>query len=282
MTNNLVDQCNAETVVIPQGGAEWVDPDWSFPSLPITHTGSHDELVRESAQIARKYRLDQDYDSVRQDYLRVSFLLNQYGLLAPAFRDQPKLRPREKNLILVNDQTVIDCHWLWSRREDVDPKWPELVELFSNPTSFDCDSVNFLLAEKNWSGNFKADELMFLTRRQQAQLRQLRTSEMKLRHSEIFDGKANKGEERRVGRIPAELAHVRRVINEWAERNHRVRGQQRSYQALWIARELLGPDARIEAIAEVAGLQLGEPPLHKRTVADKLKLLWTQFNAAKV
>ncbi len=253
--------------------------DFRYPDLPLNMSNiTHEQLVDRAEQLASRYRKEKNYLAVRDEYLQVSFGLNQFGLLAPLFREQPRIpflvteRNQSHDQLLI-DQIVIECHWLWSRKERVSPRWRELKRIYSS-SNFDCDAVAESIADNEWTSDFRAEDLLSLSPRQQVQLVQLRNNDLKERWRLIIDGKSGyDSSTRRSKRTRAKISIVRSTIINSADRNHRIRGQEEVYEALWLARELLHQDASLAQIAELTALQLGVKPLSPRTVSDKLKIL---------
>lgn len=267
---------NGEPEAIPRTGARGGKS--PFPVLPLSISEvTHDALVARSIELAICFRRDKDYNAIRDEFVKVSLALNQFGLLAPAFRDQPKM-PYKRGLWkaytpLLIDQIVIDCHWLHCRHEQVIPRWPELRSMFAPSGKFDCETLASLVAAKNWSADFRADELMRLSDRQQAQLMQVRSKAMKERFRDLLEGKGSWDSDGARKRTKPKASTVRSAITNWADRNHRVRGQEDVYESIWLAMEVLGPRAQNKEIAEMVALRCGVPPLHPRTMAGKITTL---------
>lgn len=253
-------------------------PPW-WPDLPLTITGeTQQSLANLLTDLTRTYRDTKNYWNVRNDFVRTSLALNQLGLMAPAFRDQPRIpyikkdrNPAHQQLLI--DQIIIDCHWLHCREERINPRWPELRSMFAPGSVFDCQVVSNRIAERNWSSDFRTNELFLLPRRQQVQLVQLRTNEHKENHRRLMEGSMGFESSGTRIRERAKVVPVRAAINEWASRTHQIRGHEEAYEALWLATQLLGPDASNPQIAELAALQHGTAPLNPRTVAGKRKQL---------
>lgn len=250
-----------------------------YPPLPLDLSEvKHEYLVSCLIEITAEYRVDRDYEAIRDRFVYVSLALNQFGLLAPAFRNQPRIpyaksQRDDSHRQLLIDELIIDCHWLYCRRESVNPRWPELKSMFSHTSPFDCSLVCDRIAKKTWSKSFRADELLQLSTRQQHQLLQLRVEHQKELYRSLVEGKKQLGSGTKSSRDIAQVTPVRKAINDWAERTHQIRGHQEFYQALWVAKKLLGQDAPIKHVAELAGLQCGTKILSSRTVSEKLKQL---------
>lgn len=250
-----------------------------YPVLPLDLSNlSHEHLVSKANELACRYRREKDYLEIRDEFVFVSLALNQFGLLAPAFRDQPRIpffqkQRDDSHKQLLIDQIVIDCHWVYCSREEVAALWTELKAMFDHESPFDCAVVCQRMAAKNWSKEFRADELLRLSNRQQHQLMQIRAEKLKDQYRLLIEGGNQLTLEGKTIRFSAQVLPIRKAITEWADRTHQVRGHQDMYQALWVARELLGHDAPIKHVADLAALQCGIKPRSPRTVAEKLKKL---------
>lgn len=238
--------------------------------------------VADISRIAQEFRANIDYGSLRDDYMSASMAANNFGLMSPSFRDYPKIPGlkaewhRHKQMLI--DQVVIDCHWLYCRGEEVVAKWPEIQRMFDRSKSFAAEDMAELIARKNWSSGFKAGGLLSLTRRQQCALVQIRDDSIKKKMRFLMDGGSESlgvglnGKDRKR-HIPSPLVEVRRRIREWAEVRSSIKPSVLMYESLWFARELLGQDATLAQLAELAALRCGCKPLSPKTVQEKLKAL---------
>lgn len=249
----------------------------AYPAMPLeAGCTSQSSLEEALVKIAVSFRRDQNYAVIRDEFVRVSLALNQLGLLAPAFRDQPRI-PYDRKLWskctqLLIDLIVIDCHWLFCRGERVSPRWAELKGVFDHATPFDCALIAEQVGAKNWTPDFRVDELIRLSRRQQLQLVQLRGEAVRQSFRVVLDG-GRAFEDGKAKRIRPLIADVRAKITDWADRNHRVQGHEMMYESLWLASALLGGDASVRDIGELAALRCGRRPLDRKTVEGKLKVL---------
>lgn len=251
---------------------------YTYPALPLCLDGlTHDAMVKRSVEVASQFRRDRDYSAIRAEFLHVSLALNQFGLLAPAFRDQPKIpynkKEWEKHTQLLNDQIVIDLHWLHCRGERLLPRWPELKSLLQHAGEFDCDAIAQQIAKRVWTCDFRVNELITVCPRQQTQLMQLRSNEMKERFRTLLEGKSKLEDGKRTSRVKAEVSAVRMAIATWADGNHRVRGQEEIYESIWLAMRLLGSKAKPKEIANLAAFRCGAKPLDRKTVIGKVDTL---------
>ena len=272
---NIPANATDATITSKISGASW-------PTLPIELTSiTQSSLSSSIVKLASDYRHRKHYHAIRGEFIRVSLALNQLALLAPVFRDQPRIPyakkdRNESHRQLLIDQIVIDCHWLYCRREKIEPRWNELRSIFDANGIFDCSMISDRLAARNWSSAFRANDLLLLNNRQQMQLVQLRTDDRKEKHRQLLEGARTLGGagEKNV-RKAAEVTRIRLAINNWADQAHQIRGHEKMYESIWIARELLGRGASNKQIADLAALRCGCTPLNPRTVSGKIVRLDT-------
>ena len=248
----------------------------SYPVLPLSLEGvTHESLVERSIRLASQFRRDRDYKAIRTEFLHVSMALNQFGMQAPVFRDQPKMPYKkaewQRYTHLLNDQIVIDLHWLHCRGERLLPRWPELKSLLQHADGFDCDAIAEQIAERGWTCDFRVNELITVCPRQQTQLMQLRSKDMKEHFRLLLEGKSELEDGKRARRTKAEVSAVRMAIATWVDGNHRVRGQEEMYESIWLAMRLLGSKAKPEEIAILAAYRCGVKPLNRKTMVGKIK-----------
>lgn len=209
-----------------------------------------------------------DYHLIRDEYCRLSILLNLQGRLAPAFRPKPNPGKRKGNPVFLEihrDQVVIDCHWLYCRRQMVKVRDSEFRPLFRRAQPFPFD-LAWTFANKVWKKAHRADEAFSLTPFQQCQLAALRGVRVSTRFTAALEGVRKPG-----ARIPPKVALVRQRLAEWCERNRRIVPLFDDYERLWLAREVLGPDASVSLIAELFALMTGQDVRAEKTISDKLK-----------
>lgn len=73
--------------------------------------------------------------------------------------------------------------------------------------------------------------------------------------------------------LPSPVARVSMALQEWCDDDPRVESQFEAYKAIYRAYWLLGPTAKVTALAELAGLIQGSLPLSPRTLTCKLEKL---------
>lgn len=232
----------------------------------------YEQLLQEMAGLTKRYNSGESYSTLRKDYLRASLELNKHGLIAPAFRHQPKIpyyknkRNSDHEQLLV-DQIIIDCHWLHCKGYCINCKHVEYDDLFDKTAKpFDFD-LAMKFAKSNWKRGFRANEMLSLTQFQQHQLLQLCSQENRDHLKRLVDGDCDPVNKVRT---PAEEVAVRRIINAWAERKVQIRGQQHVYVALWRSRELLGHDTPASQIGALTAMMVGTKQLADKTIRDKL------------
>lgn len=219
-----------------------------------------------------------DYPRIQPEFIRLSMLLNEQRLLAPAFRPRPKVGLPKGHLTFMaihHDQIIIDCHWLHCRNEAVVPRDEHMQPLFDLSKPFSLDLAREF-AEQGWTRKHRIEQLLVLTPRQQCQLATLR--------GKTIDGRfeaALKGIGKGHARIQPKITAVRLELYEWAERNKGVRRLLKDYESLWLARELLGNAAPIRQIAELFALISGRPKLDDKTVRGKLETLEKHIGGTK-
>lgn len=223
-------------------------------------------------------RLHKDYSRISDEFVDLSFILNNQCQLAPAFRLQPTVglaKGHPTYIEIHRDQIFVDCHWLHCRREQIGTHDPELQPLFDLDEEFKYD-LALEFANKNWTKKHRIGQLLVLTNRQQCQLATLR--------SEVVEGKlqaALMGVGKGPARKPPKVTAVRLKLHEWAERNRGVQKHLKDYENLWLARELLGDAAPIRQVAELFGLMSGKPKLDDKTVKGKLATLFKNIGGTK-
>ncbi len=230
------------------------------------------QLVQEMKSLTKRYNSGESYSTLRNDYLRASLELNKLGLIAPAFRHQPKIpfyknkRSDDHKQLLV-DQIIIDCHWLHCKGCCVNCKHVEYDELFDKVAKpFDFD-LALKFAKSNWKREFRANDMLGLTQFQQFQMLQLCSKENRDHLKRLVDGDCDRTNKVRT---PAEEVAVRRAVNAWAERKPQIRDQRHVYVALWRSRELLGYGAPVRQIGALTAMMIGAEQLADRTIRDKL------------
>ncbi|MBV5347347.1 hypothetical protein JZU46_03905 [bacterium] len=248
---------------------------YEFPITSGTHPSVLD-LGIALQSLTDVFRATKDYSLVREQFCAISIALNTQGLWAPRFRPQPKVRPdavkHSANDPLHLDHLVIDAHWLWANK---------LITAFSGKYGRLLDSTqpfDFALAaeyaREKWSSDFRASEFE-LAKQVQWQLCTTKSKWHADQHRMLFDGD-------RPGktRAPARIKPIKTAISSWAFSNHRIRGEEPSYAALWAAREMLGSKETFREIGILAGRIVGVSPLDASTVSKKLQRLDLRLAAA--
>lgn len=240
-------------------------------TFPITDTSDLPDL---DDHLTRMHALNEElcrhgnYDKVRDDYCRLSILMNLAGRIAPAFR--PELVTGKKFgsqvfLAIHRDHLVIDCHWLHVTKAllNVRSKDVEFASMFKSTKPFPFD-LAWSFASKKWGANHRALDMLRLTDFQQCQLAGLRSDELKARIIGLTEGC------RRDGRYyPSPLALFERGLNAWCEREKRIVKHRDGYLAVWKARSFLGNGASVRQIGQLAALMLGETPKDDKTIRSR-------------
>ena len=260
----------SEAKVLPARGGSG----YEFPNTSVTHSSALDLRIALQS-LTDVFRATKDYSLVREQFCAISIALNTLGLWAPRFRPQPKVRPDAvkhfANDPLHLDHLVIDAHWLWANK---------LVTAFSGTYGQLLDSTrpfDFAMAAKyaqeKWSSDFRASDFE-LANQVQWQLCTTKSKWHADQHRALFDGdRAGKT------RAPARIKPIKTAISSWAFSNHRIRGEEPSYGALWAAREMLGRKTTLREIGVLAGRIVGAFPLDASTVSKKLQRLDSRLAA---
>lgn len=245
-----------------------VDHEFPVTYVPAIIDGC--DPLRELHLIGQDLARHKDYRQIRAAYCKQSLLLNQVGKLAPAYR--PVLVPGAPHNDLVyqlihRDQVVIDLHWCFATQMSLSPTEAEHASLFADPSHFNLEAA-WVISGKKWRKGFRADQALSLTTLQQCQLLAIRGAELQAICKSLGDGWRASG-----GKEAGRFARFKRALGEWCERDARMLEHRRSYEMLWLARELLGSSATPIQIAKLHALMVGEAVLGRVTVRDKLKKL---------
>lgn len=265
---------SAKPAVEPVETIELIKP---ADSLETTKPATAD-TVDQLKELLKELHAHKNYSLIRIEFVELSALLNNQGLLAPAFRPQPMLglvKGSPTYMDIHRDQIGLDCHWLHCRREMVVTRDEELRPLFDPDGTFPF-ALAKEFAQQVWTKKHRIEQLLVLTHRQQCQLATLRGKNVEGRFEAALKG-IGKGR----GRVPPKVTAVRLQLYEWAERNKGVRPLLKDYENLWLAKELLGNAAPIRQIAELFSLVSGKPKLDDKTVKGKLETLGKNIGGTK-
>lgn len=252
-----------------RGDAE-PDAPTSFPLSDVSALPQAVDLRGQLSVLVGELRVHGDYRRIRDEYCRISILLNLDGFWAPAFR--PAVKPGKAKghnvyFEIHRDQLVIDCHWLHSKKERVKARDDGYMPLFNHRHEFPFE-LAWKFAREEWTAKHRADESLMLTSRQQCQLAAIRGKRVDGRFAAALDGGKNSR-----GRVPPKVAALRQQLNEWGERNKGIVKHLDDYEHLWLSREVLGTDAPVSQIVELFALVTGKTPKDEKTVREKLKTL---------
>lgn len=244
--------------------------DHEFPFAQVPELVDDSNPHRELHLIAQELACHKDYRRVRAAYCEQSLLLNQVGRLAPAYRPTlvsgaPHNDPVHQ--LIHRDQVVIDLHWCFATQMSLSPTEAAHVALFADPSRFNLEAA-WAISGKKWRKGFRSDQALSLTILQQCQLLAIRGAGLLATCKSLGDGWRASG-----GKEAGRFARFKRALGEWCERDPRMLEHRRSYEMLWLARELLGSSATPIQIAKLHALMVGEAELGRVTVRDKLKKL---------
>jgi hypothetical protein len=282
LMDSLVTECQSENMTVVQpsidlrvsvASSSASVNSYSFPveCIDANHL-VFDNLAKRMSELVESWRKHGDYMQIRDEYCELAIALNYEGLLAPAYREMPKNPPPGStwepiNLLLHQDRVVIECHWLRCRHELVltrDNKYQALFDV-TVPFHFDL-AASF--ASEGWKSNHRTDEALYLTTWQQCQLIALQGAEVRERRETIPSVPKH-------GPKPwhSKIFYVRRALREWCRSDRRIIAEQKAYENLWFARELIGKGGTMIEIAKLGGFISGVCSLNESTVRSKLKRL---------
>lgn len=243
-----------------------------FPIAHVRDVQEFDDPLRAMNDLCRELLVHQDYGRVRTQYCHLAIRLNLIGKLAPRYR--PHLRAgawgNVIHKVVHRDQLMIDLHWCHATKMPLMPIDPGHAALFGDNADFHFD-LAWMLAGKKWKSGYRAVEVLCLTTPQQCQMQTLHGPEFAERLKSLTVGWwASKG------KSVSKIAMVKLAFSQWSERDKRVLPQRDSYEKLWLARELLGPGATHQQIAELHALMMGSEVKDRTTIRGKLKSLDAQ------
>lgn len=240
----------------------------TFPVADISDLPELDDPLARLCALTEELCRHGDYAKVRDDYCRLSILMNLAGRIAPAFRPELITGKRHGSPVFLSihrDQLVIDCHWLHVTEEfvKVRAKDVEFASMFKSASPFPFD-LAWGFANKKWGANHRALDMLRLTDFQQCQLAGLRSDELKARIIGLTEGC------RRDGRFyPSPLALFERGLSAWCERDKRITKHRDGYLAVWKARSILGSAATVRQVGQLVALMLGEAPKDDKTIRSR-------------
>lgn len=253
------------------------------PQFPANVAPGGAPLREQLGALMMVYHASKTYADVRDAFCGVSIALNLEGTLAPAFRHQPKPRPKSAGKAAVQDEQlhrdrlVIDLHWLHCRGSagfcGVVPQ-NSYAKLVDHSKPFDFEAAVSYAAEKLTS-NERAVEQLGVSPEVQWQLATLKSSSHAQAHGGIHFGGRDGSK-----RVPSLISVIRAGVGSWALRSAGIRGEVQVYLNLWAAKKMLGSTARAHQIGELAALMEGTIALEKSTVSKKLARLVNNVPAA--
>ena len=280
-TTTQIELCakNENTKIVEQSNPSTPSKSsYAFPiNLPDNPTSG--TLSERMSKLIAEWREHKNYMLIREEYCALSIAMNHEGLQAPAFRPAltiPFLKKdqQESDKTLHKDRVVIDCHWLHCRGEHITPRDDQYKPLFNLAEPF-LFTLASLFASENWTNKHRAEEALILIDWQQSQLMAMVGEIVCERRKTALDG-IGKGDNRK----PPKITLVKRTLGEWSRRDKRIIQHIKTYESLWLARELLGASASMNDIALLGALIAGVPPSSERVARDKLKRLDARISGA--
>lgn len=241
-----------------------------FPVADMADVPECDDPASELAALFRELSAHKDYPAVRTRCCQLAIHMNVLGAVAPAFRDWPRgVAPWGSaiNTLITRDQIVIDYHWCHAKQMPLSPTDDVHKHLLDLDSDFDF-KMAWELSGKHRKAMYRATEALCLTPLQQCQTIQLRGRDLHERMEHMCGGYRKS-----KGKSHSSLAMATAAIGQWINGKPRFKSHRISYLSLWQARELLGPDASKQSIAELHALMLGAQPLDRKTIAGKLNTL---------
>ncbi len=136
------------------------------------------------------------YPDYREEYCRLSILLNKVRLLAPGFRPYPVNLYGNSGLEVQNliqrDRIIIDLHWLHERGECVIPHEAIWAPIFDTTKPFDFQKAE-QFAQRNYPDEVRTNEILSIPPRLQFQLRAMQGKDIKQRIKDYSASRRKRG-----------------------------------------------------------------------------------------
>lgn len=243
----------------------------TFPVAHVAEVFITGDPMAKMKTLCRDLLIHKNYPRIRNEYCRLSISLNLIGKLAPAFRPVLKSGAEYNHRTIHHqvhrDQLVIDLHWCHANKMKFSSTDPNHQVLFDDPAVFPFDWA-YVVAGKNLTSKYRAAQALCLTTLQQCQLLKLREATLVSRQKALYQGWLESD-----GKTVSKIAAANRQIGQWAERDKRIASSRDHYEKLWLARELLEPDAKAAQIGALHALMVGGVELNRRTIFGQLKQL---------
>lgn len=221
------------------------------------------ELMSELARLVNQRDSDRrpvSYLDIRSHCCAISIIMNQRGMLPPAFRANRSLPkpikgfvPTDAEKALLRDRQVIDVDWLHSRGKRQHISNPEFAELLTG------DELNRELAErfafKGWAAHSKAQKVLNLIPFDECQMAVLRSKACR--------------DEWRNACVSMETTIDKR-LRERAIREPGLVGNIEYLKRLWLA-DKIARHLGQRAIGQVYSWLTGDPALSPGALSAKLK-----------
>ena len=249
-------------------------------SFPEEVSGSTYAGLADAQLIARlEDLLDRHYDdklrsysAIRGEFCALSIEMNIRMLMAPRLRPQPKFPwkasdRKASDELVSNDRQVIDLHWLKCRGFENSKLRAPYKKLFSDAL-FDFDLASDFVT-KTGRVSVKAEEILELTRQEQLELAVIQSDSVRREFANLMTGFTDPKSGKRT---PARRIAISQRIKTAARKNPRIRNHVQTYEALWLARELVESHSPTQ-VREWLGLITGTKPPSRKTIEGKLQTL---------
>lgn len=150
------------------------------------------EKKKEKEKEKDKTTSDKSYSSTRLEYCAINVLLNELGVIAPAFRPFRKLAgnklSKANEILLSRDRMVLDLHYLHCQHHDDFLPTDSEFEILATDDEFDFKLAS-QFALKEWTAAVKANSLG-LSNKQMHELAVYKTKDVYDRESTINNKKS--------------------------------------------------------------------------------------------
>lgn len=256
------------TLTKPTGDSPIKPTTSHFPAVESKMFSSSAEALCALTALMATLRKSGDYQSIRDEYCRLSIEINSFCLLAPAGRPPVNTGKKWGNNVfkeIHRDQLVIDCHWLHAtkQRVNINAKDIEFAALFDHSADFPFE-LAWEFATKEWKATHRVVTMLRLTPFQQYQLLKLHDANVR----SVIDF-LEKPRRESSGAKPAPIDCFEQQLNAWCERDPRVAPYRAGYLAVWKSRQFLGSAASVSQIGKLAAYMLGESPKDDKTIRSR-------------
>lgn len=202
------------------------------------------------------------YPNYREEYCRLSILLNKVRLWAPGFRSYPVNLYGNSGLEVQNliqrDRIIIDLHWLHERGECLIPNESTWASLFDASKPFNFEKAE-QFAQRPYTDDVRANEILSIPPRLQLQLRAMREKEIEQRIKDYSTSRRQRGsaESSRISQEAIDL----KAINHWADKKPVIRKHVEKHKANAKAQALMSSSLySFSDMCELSAVMRGEKP----------------------